>query len=505
MTMKSSFHLLSALLVISLAACSPPSPSARPAPQVTVTHPETTTVTDWDEYPAHVEAVETVEIRPRVSGHIVSIHFQDGAEVKTGDLLFVIDPRPYQAELERTQAELHRAETHSELAKNDLKRAEGLRNTRAISEEEYDSRSKTAREAEDAVAAARAAENAARINLDYTHIKAPISGRIGRRLVTAGNFVQIQASGGAATVLATIVSIDPVYCTFDTDEAAFLKYRSGDAGNGLGQKGGSLACELALVNEQGYPHKGHVDFFDNQVNAMTGTIRLRAVFSNQDHALLPGMSANVRVPAGPPTPALLVPSVAVSSDQGNKFVLVLSKDSAAGSTNFFTTDIAGLEPIATRLKAPAPTDAISSYLKGQLSPASNDLLSKYTNGVDPKLQTALTTDLDRIIHHGPIFEARRFGTVKLSEETQELLRSNPKQPLLSRLNRLLIEDGYPEGLLKNRVVESRPITVGRQHGAMTAVLSGLTTQDRVVVNGLMLARPGSQVQVVDAAPQQASR
>ena len=238
---------------------------------------------------------------------------------------------------------------------------------------------------------------------------------------------------------------------------------------------------------------------------MTGTIRLRAVFSNQDHALLPGMSANVRVPAGPPTPALLVPSVAVSSDQGNKFVLVLSKDSAAGSTNFFTTDIAGLEPIATRLKAPAPTDAISSYLKGQLSPASNDLLSKYTNGVDPKLQTALTTDLDRIIHHGPIFEARRFGTVKLSEETQELLRSNPKQPLLSRLNRLLIEDGYPEGLLKNRVVESRPITVGRQHGAMTAVLSGLTTQDRVVVNGLMLARPGSQVQVVDAAPQQASR
>lgn len=373
--MKIPFPLLSAFLLAGLAACTQQEPPARPTPKVTVTHPHEATVTNWDEYPAHLEAVEIVEVRPRISGHIESIHFQDGAEVKAGDRLFVIDPRPYQAELERIQAELLRAQTHAELARDDLKRAESLRHTRAISEEEYDSRSKTAREAEAAVAAARAAEDAARINLDYTCIKAPISGRIGRRLVTLGNFVQLQANGGAATVLATIVSMDPIYCTFDADEAAFLRYRHNGTGNGLGQKSGSLACELALVNEQGYPHKGHIDFFDNQVNAMTGTIRMRGIFANPDRALIPGMFANVRVPAGPPVHTMLVPAVAINSDQGNKFVMVINV---------------------------------------------------------------------------------------------------------------------------NNIAEARPVTVGRQHGDMIAVLNGLTVQDRVAINGLMLVRPGSPVEVVDA-------
>ena len=380
--MKTSFHLLSLLLAVGLVACTQQEPPARPAPQVTVTHPEATTVTNWDEYPAHLAAVEMVEVRPRVSGHIKSIHFQDGAEVKAGDLLVVIDPRPYEAELERARADLLRATTHAELARNDLKRAEGLRHTRAISEEEYDSRSNAAREAEAAVTSARAAEDVAKINLDYTRITAPISGRIGNRLVTLGNFVQIQASGGAATMLTTIVSMDPIYCTFDADEAAFLRYQSTDGtGNGLRHKNGSLVCELALVNEQGYPHKGHIDFFDNQMNAATGTIRLRGVFANPDRALIPGMFANVRVPAGPPTQALLVPAVGIGSDQGNKFVMVVNA--------------------------------------------------------------------------------------------------------------------------KN-IAESRPVTVGRQHGTMTAVLSGLTTQDRVIINGLMLVRPGSPVQVVNTPPATAS-
>ncbi|MBI5818776.1 MAG: efflux RND transporter periplasmic adaptor subunit [Verrucomicrobia bacterium] len=377
--MKIPLILSSSLIAIALTACSPQKPPEPPQPpKVTITYPKMMTVTNWDEYPGHIEAVEMVEVRPRVHGQIESIHFQDGAEVKAGDLLFVIDPRPYQAELERTQAECQRAETHLDLAKNDLKRAESLRNTKAISEEEYDSRSKAVREAGAALAAARAAEASAKLNLDYSRITAPISGKISRRFVTVGNLVQLQGSGGAATVLTTIVSMDPIYCNFDTDEAAFLKYRSsGGIGNGLGQKGDPLPCELALVNEQNYPRKGRVDFFDNQVNEKTGTIRLRGIFPNADRSMVPGMFATVRVPAGPPVQALAVPAVAVGSDQGMKYVLVVNKDN---------------------------------------------------------------------------------------------------------------------------VVEPRPVEAGRQHGAMRIVTKGVTPEDRVIVNGLMMARPGVKVQIVDPAP-----
>ena len=304
--MSASCGCLPAFCAAVLTACSPPKarPLCRP-PKVTVSQPQLATVTNWDEYPGHLEAVEMVEIRPRVAGYIDSIHFQDGAEVKAGDLLFVIDPRPYQAELDHAQAQRQQAETHLELARNDLKRAESLRGTKAISEEEYDSRSKAVREAEAALVAAKANEATARINLDYTQIKAPISGKIGRRLVTAGNFVQLQGNGGSATVLATIVSVNPIYCYFDVEESAFLKYRS--SAKAAEANGGGLACELALVNEEGFAHRGRLDFFDNQVNPQTGTIRLRAVFDNGDRALVPGMFANVRVLAGPPEQALVDP------------------------------------------------------------------------------------------------------------------------------------------------------------------------------------------------------
>src|ERR1039457_5962358 len=238
-------RLLPILCAAVLTACSPPKTAPLPPPKVTVSHPQLATVTNWDEYPGHLEAVEMVEIRPRVSGYIDSIHFQDGAEVKAGDLLFVIDPRPYQAELDHVQAQRQQAETHLGLLRNDLQRAEGLRGTKAISEEEYDSRSNAVREAEAALVAAKANESTARINLDYTQIKAPISGKIGRRLVTAGNFVQLQGNGGSATVLATIVSVNPIYGYFDVEESALLKYR-GNAKAGEAKSDG-LACELALV------------------------------------------------------------------------------------------------------------------------------------------------------------------------------------------------------------------------------------------------------------------
>jgi RND family efflux transporter MFP subunit len=319
--------LLAALCAAVLTACSPPKAAPLPPPKVTVSQPQLATVTNWDEYPGHLEAVEMVEIRPRVAGYIDSIHFQEGTEVKAGDLLFVIDPLPYQADLDHAQAQRQQAETHLELTRNDLKRAESMRGTKAISEEEYDTRSNAVREAEAALVAARASEATARINLDYTQIKAPISGKIGRRLVTAGNFVQLQGNGGSATVLATIVSVNPIYCYFDVEESAFLKYRS--SAKVAETNSGGLVCELALVNEEGFAHRGRLDFFDNQVNPQSGTIRLRAVFENGDRALVPGMFANLRVLADPPVQTLVVPDVAVQSDQGYKFVYVANADDKA--------------------------------------------------------------------------------------------------------------------------------------------------------------------------------
>jgi RND family efflux transporter MFP subunit len=346
--------LLPAVCVAALTACAPPKPVPPPPLKVTVSQPQLATVTNWDEYPGHLEAVEMVEIRPRVSGYVDSIHFQEGTEVKAGDLLFVIDPRPYQAELEHVQAQRQQAETHVEWTRNDLKRAEGLRGTKAISEEEYDSRSKAVREAEAAVVAAKANETTARINVDYTQIKAPISGKIGRRLVTAGNFVQLQGNGGSATVLATIVSVNPIYCYFDVEESAFLKYRS--ITNTAEANGGGLTCELALVNEEGFAHRGRLDFFDNQVNPQTGTIRLRAVFDNGNRALVPGMFANVRVMAGLPEQTLVVPDVAVGSDQGYKYVYVVNAEGVAKKRDITTGRAHG--PLRAVLKGLTADDRV---------------------------------------------------------------------------------------------------------------------------------------------------
>lgn len=320
-----SFLILA--LCLALTSCKPPATKPPPPPRVTVSHPQLSVVTNWDEYPGHIEAVEMVELRPRVAGYIESINFEDGAEVKEGDLLFVIDPKPYQAELDRAQAQRNQADIRLELARNDLKRAEALRGTRALSDEEYDTRSKAVREAEGALAAAQAAEAAARLNLDYTRITAPISGRIGRRLVTKGNLVQIQGNGGA-TVLATIVSLDPIYAYFDVEESAFLSYRTNTMCMPPGSGGSNdLTCELRLVTEPTFAHRGRLDFFDNAVNPRTGTIRLRGVFTNTDRSLVPGMFARMRVPASAPDRALLVPEVAVLSDQGYKFVYVVNTQS----------------------------------------------------------------------------------------------------------------------------------------------------------------------------------
>jgi len=237
----------------------------------------------------------------------------------------VIDPRPYQAELDRAAAELKQAETRLELAINELARAERLLKSKAISEEEADSRSKAKREAEAAIESARASVEVAKLNLEYTHIAAPINGRISRKLITEGNLVN--GMQGQNTMLSTIVSLDPIYCYFDADERSILKYQQlAREGKQESLRDGRAPCELELANESGFPHKGVLDFVDNRVDATTGTLRVRGVFPNPgpDRILQAGFFARVRVPGSGKSQALLIPDQAVGTDQGQKFVFVVN-------------------------------------------------------------------------------------------------------------------------------------------------------------------------------------
>lgn len=328
-------------------------PMSHPPAAVTVNQAVQREVIDWDQYPGRLEAVDMVELRSRVSGYLQSVHFTDGAEVKKGDLLFTIDPRPYQADLDRAEANLKQAQTKLDLAKNELDRAERLFKSKAISEEEADAKSKAKREAEAALDSAKASVEAARLNVEYTHITAPISGRIGRKLITEGNLVN--SSQGQSTLLTTIVSQDPVFCYFDADERSFLKYqklfREGKQEN---LRDGKVVCELELENESGYPHKGVLDFVDNRVDTATGTVHIRGVFSNPGpHRLLqPGYFARVRVPGSDKYNALLVASEAIGTDQGQKFVYIVNdKDEVEYRTVKLGPVVDGLQVIREGIKA----------------------------------------------------------------------------------------------------------------------------------------------------------
>ena len=297
----------------------------RPPSAVTVSQPVKREVFDWDEYPGRLEAVDMVEIRARVSGYLESIHFKDGAEVKKGDLLMVIDPRPYQAELDRSQALLEQAVARQQLATSERERAEKLLKSHAVSEEEADTRGKAEVEARAVTHSAEAAVEVAKLNLAYTQIQAPISGRIGRKLITEGNLVN--GNQGQATLLATIVSLDPIYAYFDPDEHAVLKYQKmSREGAGENLEGGKVPCELRLANEQGYPHKGRLEFTDNQINPATGTLRMRGLIANPgpQRVLEPGFFCQIRIPGSSPYTALMIPDDAVGTDQERKFVYVLT-------------------------------------------------------------------------------------------------------------------------------------------------------------------------------------
>lgn len=317
-------------LVLLLTACTQPSSSTPPPPppKVTVSQPTYRDITEWEEYTGRLEAIETVEARARVNGYLQSVNFKDGSLVKKGDLLFVIDPRPYQAELARVRAEVALAMARFDRTEKELARAQLLLRSRAVSQEEVETRASEQRQAQQAVQAARALVDVAQLNVDFTQVRAPISGRISRNFVSVGNLVN---SGGAqSTLLTTLVSLDPIYCYFEMDERAYLRdmrqTRQGTPDQGNGSK---TPVFVGLTDETGFPHQGVIDFVDNRLDPNTGTITGRAVIPNPTLALTPGLFARVRVPASAPYKALLLPAETINNDLSQQFVFVVDDQNTA--------------------------------------------------------------------------------------------------------------------------------------------------------------------------------
>jgi RND family efflux transporter MFP subunit len=290
--------------------------SAAEPPEVRVSLPVARQVADVADFTGRADAAARVELRARVSGYLVKVLFKDGADVKEGDVLFDIDPRPYQAELDKAEARLTLSVSRLKRAEADLKRAKALLANRAISQEEFDRFAADRDEAEAAVGGARADREAARLTLGFTKVTAPIAGRIGRRLLDAGNVVKADD-----TALATLVTQDPLYACFDIDEATLVRVRKAVQ---EGKLKGAVLVTVGLAGEEGFPHQGLVDFVDNHVDPATGTVHARVVLPNADGLLSPGMFARVRLPVGGPYPSLLVPQAAVASDQGRKYVYVVN-------------------------------------------------------------------------------------------------------------------------------------------------------------------------------------
>jgi multidrug efflux system membrane fusion protein len=311
-----------------LAGCSKsesPNTKAPPKPVIVSSQPVQQEIVEWDEYTGRLQAVESVEIRARVSGYLKEIAFKDGGKVKKGDLLFVVDPRPYMAQLHQATAELDRAKSRLDLARNDVGHAQRLLKEQAISEEEYDTRSKNLVQAAASVESAKATVDIAQLNVDFTQIRAPIPGRISRKLITEGNLVAADT-----TVLATIVSVDPIHVYVDADERSVLKYRRlSIEGKRQSARDFKIYVEMALIDEQAFPHQGYIDYVDPEVNPATGTIRARGVFANPDDLLGPGLFARVRVPGSGKYKALLISDRAIAMDQGKQFVMVVTKDNHA--------------------------------------------------------------------------------------------------------------------------------------------------------------------------------
>jgi RND family efflux transporter MFP subunit len=294
--------------------------AALPPPQVTVAAAVSRKVTEFDEFTGRFEAVERVEVRPRVSGYISSVNFTDGNEVKKGDVLFIIDPRPYVAERDKARAQLAQARSQLALAKSERERATKLLGQHAISQEEFDTRTAGNEQAQANVEATQAALDSAALNLEFTRVTAPIAGRIGRALVTSGNYV---ASG--LTPLTTLVSLDPIYVTFDGDEQAYLRYSklARASAHGASQETVRNPVVVGLADESGYPHQGALVFLDNALDPATGTIHSRALLDNHERLFTPGLFARIRLLDRAQHDAVLVNDSAIGTDQTVRYVLVV--------------------------------------------------------------------------------------------------------------------------------------------------------------------------------------
>jgi RND family efflux transporter MFP subunit len=321
---------------LAIAACAPtagcrrepPAVASLPPPQVSVAAPLEREVVDFDEYTGRMTAVEEVEVRARVRGYLIKVNFTEGTEVKQGDVLFEIDPRPFQADLDAAKGQVAQWEAKLARAEADVVRNERLLPKGAASQKDLDTAIAERGEARAAIQSARAAVERAALDVEFTKVTAPISGRVSRAYVTKGNLVN--ASGAETTLLTTIVSLDPIYVYFDVDERALLRYQQGAreqvGGNDqpANVREAKIPVQLGLAAESGLPHEGVIDFADNRVDPQTGTIRVRGVFANANRVFTPGLFARVRVPVGDKYQAVLVPDRAIGTDQGQKYLLAVN-------------------------------------------------------------------------------------------------------------------------------------------------------------------------------------
>jgi RND family efflux transporter MFP subunit len=322
------FLIAAGMLSILLAAagCKKNSAAQPPPLPVNVLSAVEKEVNEWDEFTGRLEAVESVEVRPRVSGYITEIHFEAGVIAKKGDLLYVIDPRPYQADFDRAAAEVERMQAQLKLSQIELDRAKELRAKNTISASEFDQKAATYQGAAAAASSAEAAKNSTALNLEFTQVKSPIDGRVSDQRITVGNLVQ--PGPGPESVLTTVVSVDPIYAKVDADENAILKYvKLSEEGKRVSARTEKIPAWIELGNETDFPHEGVVDFVDNRLDPGTGTVRARIVLKNWNpNFITPGFFVRVRIAGAAPYRAALIADKVITSQQGLKFAFVVKPD-----------------------------------------------------------------------------------------------------------------------------------------------------------------------------------
>jgi RND family efflux transporter MFP subunit len=326
-TARSGAIVLAVCMALDLGGCKPKQPAVEspPPPAVTVALPVQQDVIEWDAYTGYLESPQSVNVSARVSGMIVDSPFLEGAVVRKGQLLFVIDERPFKADLDSKLADQERAEAQLAIAVLNFSRLEQAIKSNAVSRQDYDNAKAASEQAKAVLAAARAAVDSSRLNVEWCQVTSPIDGRVSSKIVTVGNLVN--GGAGQATVLTTVLSIDPMYCYIDLDERSVLKYQKLAAEKRLANlRTGQLPCVAQLANETGFPHAGTLDFADNRVDMATGTMRARGVLPNPSGQLTPGFYVSVRLHGSGRYRALLVPDIAIGSDQDQRNVLVVNKD-----------------------------------------------------------------------------------------------------------------------------------------------------------------------------------